>query len=132
MCCHSKNRRHNNHHIRALLPDRSHQHQLGRYTPEQRQSQTIPKINHWQEAIEQWEKDDPDNGLAIHFRDWDSDIRKDNHYSGYALRKDIFEQFELHGHSEDKMAYTFGKQAKSATMLFNESIGEKQRERLTS
>ncbi|KAG0010201.1 hypothetical protein BGZ82_003556, partial [Podila clonocystis] len=61
----------------------------------------IPKIHHWQEAIQQWDDGDPEHGLAIPLKEWSSLMRASNR--NFHKRHVIVEEFEFFGRDKEKL-----------------------------
>ncbi|KAF9383544.1 hypothetical protein CPB97_006380, partial [Podila verticillata] len=69
----------------------------------------IPRIKNWKQAVEQWEKGDPERRL-MPIRDWPVEWQPQNgNYSTYIRRKSIAEEFEFCGRDEARMRQLHGK-----------------------
>ncbi|KAG0335891.1 hypothetical protein BG000_007145, partial [Podila horticola] len=73
---------------------------------QQPQQVPIPKVFHWRDVIRQWDEGDPENGLLVPLRDWDSVMRTGN--AMYYHRKTIVKEFEFFGRDADKMKEVYG------------------------
>ncbi|KAG0034910.1 hypothetical protein BGZ81_002317 [Podila clonocystis] len=69
---------------------------------------TVPRIRTWKQAVEQWEKGDPEHGLAP-MRDWPEEWRKTSRTRMLCLaRRRIAEEFEFCGRDEIRMRKLHG------------------------
>ncbi|KAG0027149.1 hypothetical protein BGZ82_009135 [Podila clonocystis] len=73
----------------------------------------VPRIHNWKQALRQWEKGDPENGLIVPIRDWPPEWRRQSHPGGlhklYYFRQFIAEEFEFCGRDENRMRELHGK-----------------------
>lgn len=67
----------------------------------------IPRVFHWKDVIQQWDRGDPDRGLAVPLCKWTSAMIK-QHRPTYFNRRTIAKEFERHGHSESRMQEVYG------------------------
>lgn len=78
----------------------------------------VPKINHWRQAIQQWEQGDPERGLVVPIRDWPLEWRKtDRVNKTYHNRKRIVDEYEACGRDEIEMRKIHGKKMDGAYSL---------------
>ncbi|KAF9290041.1 hypothetical protein BGZ74_000579 [Mortierella antarctica] len=90
----------------------------------------VPKINHWRQAIQQWEHGDPEKGLMVPIRDWPLEWRKaDRVNKTYHNRKRIVDEFEACGRDEAEMRKIHGKKMDGAYSLLV-SINSRRRKEL--
>ncbi|KFH71299.1 hypothetical protein MVEG_01599 [Podila verticillata NRRL 6337] len=90
----------------------------------------VPKINHWTQAIQQWENGDPERGLMVPVRDWPLEWRKvDRVNKTYHNRKRIVDEYEACGRDEEEMRRIHGKKMDGAYSLLV-SINNRRRKEL--
>ncbi|KAG0013642.1 hypothetical protein BGZ81_000916 [Podila clonocystis] len=78
----------------------------------------VPKINHWRQAIQQWEHGDPERGLLVPIRDWPLEWRRtDRINKTYHNRRRIVDEYETCGRDEAEMRKIHGKKMDGAYSL---------------
>ncbi|KAF9282992.1 hypothetical protein BGZ74_002047 [Mortierella antarctica] len=87
----------------------------------------FPKIVHWKEAIQQWDKGDPKRGLDLPLCKWPPAWRK-NSLSFYH-RSVIVQEFELFGRDEGKMRDEYGDILSGRVMDLVSAIRDRRRDR---
>ncbi|KAG0084273.1 hypothetical protein BGZ92_010020 [Podila epicladia] len=93
----------------ATPPDPPHQLyptevplQLSPHLIELHQAQTVPSVSHWKDAIRQWEKGDPENGLTTPLHRWTVGMQGNN-AAVINSRQFIVKEFEFFGRDEIAM-----------------------------
>ncbi|KAG0021725.1 hypothetical protein BGZ82_011264 [Podila clonocystis] len=67
------------------------------------QLHVVPKINHWRQAIQQWEHGDPERGLLVLIRDWPLEWhRTDRINKKYHNRRRIVDEYRACGRRKEQ------------------------------
>ncbi|KAG0339228.1 hypothetical protein BG000_002597 [Podila horticola] len=92
-------------------------------------AQTLPRIQHWRDAVKQWEEGDPDQGLTVPFRDWPAEMLVETYVQrNRNKRKMVAEEWEFFGRDVERMRQEHGANMDQFNLMLTSIKGRRKRQ----